>query len=168
MPLERHIAKQYEAPLISLQRSYSDKSVFIPFKGHHGNFNHMSSKVRAWAIRIKRDGITLWFAGRHPRCPWYAKALGLFVVAYALSPIDLIPDFIPFLGYLDDVLLLPALIWLSIKLLPADVLMESRSQADDWITAKYSKPTSTVGAVLIVSLWFIVSYAAWVWFQDIP
>lgn len=66
--------------------------------------------TKAWARRIKRDGVTLWFAKSHPRTPWLAKALGVFVVAYALSPIDLIPDFIPVLGYLDDVLLLPILI----------------------------------------------------------
>ncbi len=55
----------------------------------------ISDTLRIWAKRIKRDGVTLWFAGKHPKTPWYAKALGLFVVAYALSPIDLIPDFIP-------------------------------------------------------------------------
>ncbi len=74
--------------------------------------------LRQWARRIKRDGITLWFATRHPGTPWTIKLLGLFVVAYALSPIDLIPDFIPILGYLDDVLLLPGLIWLGVCLLP--------------------------------------------------
>ncbi len=64
----------------------------------------VSDKLKAWAKQIKRDGVTLWFAGKHPDTPWYAKALGLFVVAYALSPIDLIPDFIPVLGYVDDIL----------------------------------------------------------------
>jgi len=62
-----------------------------------------SEKLKTWAKRIKRDGVTLWFAGKDPRTPWYAKALGVLVVAYALSPIDLIPDFIPVLGYVDDV-----------------------------------------------------------------
>ena len=85
--------------------------------------------TRAWARRIKRDAITLWFARAHPATPWYAKALGAFVVAYALSPIDLIPDFIPVLGYLDDVIVLPALIWLTVRLLPPDVLAECRAQA---------------------------------------
>ena len=81
----------------------------------------ISDTLRMWAKRIKRDGVTLWFAGKHPKTPWYAKALGLFVVAYALSPIDLILDFIPVLGYVDDVLLLPGLIWLTLRLLPPDV-----------------------------------------------
>lgn len=70
----------------------------------------LAADCRAWAARLKRDALTLWFAARHPRTPWYAKALAAFVVAYALSPIDLIPDFIPVLGLVDDALLLPALI----------------------------------------------------------
>jgi uncharacterized membrane protein YkvA (DUF1232 family) len=127
----------------------------------------MRIKLNAWAKRIKRDGITLWFAVRHPRCSWYVKALGIFVVAYALSPIDLIPDFIPLLGYLDDVLLLPGLIWLTIRLLPSDVLIESRSQADEWIAAKNSKPISQVGAVLVVSIWLLVGYATWIEFKNV-
>lgn len=122
-------------------------------------------RLKTWARRIKRDGLTLWFAGKHPRTPWHAKALGVFVVAYALSPIDLIPDFIPVLGYLDDVLLLPGLIWLAIKLLPPDVLRECRNQADAWIQAKREKPRSRVGAVVIVALWVAVVTAVgyWLW-----
>lgn len=123
----------------------------------------ISSRLRAWSKRIKRDGLTLWFAGKHPRTPWYAKALGVFVVAYALSPIDLIPDFIPVLGYVDDVLLLPGLIWLTIQLLPADVLAESRARADAWADAKGRKPTSKVGAALIVLLWLLACWATWLW-----
>lgn len=123
----------------------------------------IGSSVRAWAKRIKRDGVTLWFAGKHPRTPWYAKALGVFVVAYALSPIDLIPDFIPVLGYVDDVLLLPGLIWLTIRLLPAGVLVECRGQADEWMASKGSKPTSKVGAAFIVLLWLLACWAGWRW-----
>lgn len=120
-------------------------------------------QIRSWAKRIKRDAVTLWFAGKHPLTPWYAKALGLFVVAYALSPIDLIPDFIPVLGYLDDVLLLPALIWLAVRLLPADVLADCRAQADAWIKGEGAKPASRIGAVLIVSLWLALGASLWVW-----
>ena len=87
----------------------------------------LTDHLRTWAKRIKRNGVTLWFAGQHPSTPWHAKALGVLVVAYALSPIDLIPDLIPVLGYLDDVLLLPALIWLAIRLLPSTVLTECRA-----------------------------------------
>jgi len=124
-----------------------------------------SKNLKAWAKRVKRDGVTLWFAGKHPRTPWVAKALGVLVVGYALSPIDLIPDFIPVLGYLDDVLLLPGLIWLTIRLLPPDVLAECRSQADAWIKARGTKPSSKLGAVIVVLLWLAVAAAAWSWFR---
>lgn len=117
---------------------------------------------RAWARRIKRDAMTLWFARNHPRTPWHAKALGIFVVAYALSPIDLIPDFIPVLGYLDDVILLPVLIWLTVRLLPPDVLAECRAQAEAWMKESRSKPRSRAGAVAIVALWLALGLAfAW-------
>jgi uncharacterized membrane protein YkvA (DUF1232 family) len=102
---------------------------------------------------VKRDGLTLWFAYKRAETPWHAKALGLFVVAYALSPIDLIPDFIPVLGYLDDVILLPVLIWLTVKLLPAPVLQASREQADAWMQAKGQKPRSLAGLALVLVLW---------------
>ncbi|MBV6273607.1 DUF1232 domain-containing protein [Alcaligenaceae bacterium CGII-47] len=125
--------------------------------------------LNVWAKRIKRDGVTLWFAGKNLRTPWYAKALGIFVVAYALSPIDLIPDFIPVLGYIDDVLLLPGLIWLTIRLLPPEVLVECRAQADEWMWPKGSKPSSRAGAVVILALWFaIIVAAAWFWFEGRP
>lgn len=84
-------------------------------------------------------------------------------VAYALSPIDLIPDFIPVLGYLDDVILLPGLIWLAIRLLPAGVVVESRVKADAWMAEQGKKPTSKAGAVAIVFIWLLVAYFAWQW-----
>lgn len=120
-------------------------------------------KLDNWARRIKRDGLTLWFAGKHPATPWYAKALGLFVVGYALSPIDLIPDFIPVLGYLDDVLLLPGLIWLTIRLLPPEVLTDCRNRADEWVKTQGSKPRSRVAAVVIVLVWIGFAAALWIW-----
>lgn len=123
----------------------------------------LGKTLKSWAKRIKRDGITLWFAGKNPATPWYAKALGLFVVAYALSPIDLIPDFIPVLGYLDDVLLLPGLIWLAVRLLPPQVLADSRKQADDWIETKGIRPSNRVGAVVIGLLWICSGAAIWFW-----
>ncbi|MFY0477202.1 YkvA family protein [Achromobacter marplatensis] len=122
---------------------------------------NVTERMKTWATRIRRDGITLWFACKHPRTPWYVKALAWFVVAYALSPIDLIPDFIPVLGYADDVLLLPAAIWLTIKLLPSDVLLECRGQAEAWMTARKSKPRSWAGAMLVVALWLVLGVAAW-------
>ncbi len=124
---------------------------------------NLNDNLKAWAKRIKRDGVTLWFAGKHPDTPWYAKALGLLVVAYALSPIDLIPDFIPVLGYVDDILLLPALIWLTVKLLPQSVLAGCRVQADAWMAEKGSKPGSRAGAIMIIVLWVATGVAAWLW-----
>lgn len=111
-------------------------------------------------------GSTLWFAGKHPKTPWYAKALGLFVVAYALSPIDLIPDFIQVLGYVDDVLL-PGLIWLTLQLLPPDVLTECRGHADVWMQRQGAKPRSMAGAVLVVAMWLLVGAALWVWLRPL-
>ncbi|CAN7385919.1 YkvA family protein [Variovorax paradoxus] len=121
-------------------------------------------RIRQWASRIKRDGVTLWFAYRHPGTPWFAKLLAAFVVAYALSPIDLIPDFIPVLGYLDDALLLPGLIWLNIRLIPADVLEECRQRADLWMKEQGAKPRSIAGAVLVLAVWIGAGAALWAWF----
>jgi len=113
--------------------------------------------LRRWARRIKRDAVTLWFACRHPATPWAPKALCLFVVGYALSPIDLIPDFIPVLGYLDDVLLLPGLIWLALRLLPTAVVSDSRARAEHWMAERRSKPRSIAGAVVIAAVWVAVA-----------
>lgn len=124
-----------------------------------------SERLKTWARQIKRDGVTLWFASKNPRTPWYAKALVVLVVAYALSPIDLIPDFIPVLGYVDDVLLLPILIWLTIKLLPPDVISDCRLRADEWMREKGSKPRSRLGAILIVTVWVSIAAAAWFWWD---
>lgn len=120
--------------------------------------------ARAWARRVKRDAMTLWFARTHPDTPWHAKALGAFVVAYALSPIDLIPDFIPILGYVDDVILLPALIWLTVRLLPPHVLAESRQQAEQWLANEGARPRSVTGALVIAAIWLAagVSLALWI------
>jgi uncharacterized membrane protein YkvA (DUF1232 family) len=126
----------------------------------------VGSVVKSWAKQIKRDGLTLYFAGKHNGTPWHAKALGVFVVAYALSPIDLIPDFIPILGYADEVLLLPGLIWLTIKLLPPEVLVQCRKQAEAWMTTSgRSKPVSRLGAVLVASIWIAILLALWMWLR---
>ncbi|GKS77562.1 DUF1232 domain-containing protein [Acidovorax sp. SUPP950] len=121
--------------------------------------------LKAWAWRIKRDGVTLWFACKSPATPWHAKALGMFVVAYALSPIDLIPDFIPVLGYVDDVLLLPALIWLTVKLLPAPVLASCRSQAEEWMRTEGKKPRSRAGVFLVLGVWLGAGVAGYLLVQ---
>jgi uncharacterized membrane protein YkvA (DUF1232 family) len=125
--------------------------------------NEFLTRIKNWAARIKRDAVTLWFASKHPATPWTAKALGVFVVGYALSPIDLIPDFIPVVGYLDDVLLLPAMIWLAVRMVPEPVLIESRAQADDWMQKTGKKPVSRIGAVVIVGVWIALGIGMWIW-----
>lgn len=114
-----------------------------------------------WAKQVKYDGLTLWFATKHANVPWYSKALSAFVVAYALSPIDLIPDFIPVLGYLDEVILLPGLIYLTIKTLPAPVLAECRQQASEWLKDGGKKPSSKIGLFLVITIWIGVTWALW-------
>jgi uncharacterized membrane protein YkvA (DUF1232 family) len=118
--------------------------------------------LRRWARRFKRDGLTLWFARRDPATPWAAKLLLLLVVAYALSPIDLIPDFIPVLGWLDELLLLPLLIALALRLLPAPLRQRCRAEAEAWIAAGRAWPSSRAGAWAIGLLW-VAALAGLVW-----
>jgi uncharacterized membrane protein YkvA (DUF1232 family) len=87
-------------------------------------------RAKTWAREVKRDALALRLATRDPRVPWYAKAIAIAVAAYALSPIDLIPDFIPILGYLDDVVIVPAGILLAIQCIPADLMAEFRQRVD--------------------------------------
>jgi len=89
----------------------------------------MSNRLRTLAREIKCDVHALYLAARDPRVPWYAKAVALSVAAYALSPIDLIPDFIPVIGHLDDLIIVPGGIWLAVRLIPADILNEHRATA---------------------------------------
>jgi uncharacterized membrane protein YkvA (DUF1232 family) len=119
--------------------------------------------LRAWARRIKRDAMTLWFALRDPRTPWLAKALGVVVVAYALSPIDLIPDFIPVLGLLDELILLPLLLWLALRQLPPEVLDDCRRQAEAWAARSAARPRSRLGAALVVMVWLALALALLWW-----
>jgi len=105
------------------------------------------------AHRLKRDVVAIAFAVRDPRVPWYAKAVGACVVAYALSPIDLIPDFIPVLGYLDDLVLVPLGLLLVVHLIPAGILAEHRAAA-----AKVAdRPISRAGAVAVIAVWVLAS-----------
>ena len=90
----------------------------------------MLNQLRLWARKLKAELLVLWFCRSHPDTPLAAKILAALVVAYAFSPIDLIPDFIPVLGYLDDVILVPLGIWLALRLIPAHVIAESRLKAD--------------------------------------
>jgi uncharacterized membrane protein YkvA (DUF1232 family) len=119
--------------------------------------------VSLWARRIKRDAVMLWFARKHPDTPMLAKIVCIVAVLYALSPIDLIPDFIPILGYIDDALLLPAMIWIAVRLLPPQVLALCREQADDWMRQRGFKPRSYIGAVIVVAIWCLIAYLCWHW-----
>ena len=120
--------------------------------------------IRNWARRIKRDALMLWFARRHPDTPFLTKALCVVTVAYALSPIDLIPDFIPLLGYLDDLLLLPLGIWLAIRLMPPAILSECRAQALAWEDTP--RPVSRAGAVAVVLIWVSGAAALAYWLMQ--
>jgi uncharacterized membrane protein YkvA (DUF1232 family) len=116
---------------------------------------NLLQRLRDRARALKRDAYALYLVARHPRTPWYAKLLAAIVVAYALSPFDLIPDFIPVLGYLDDLILVPAGVALVLRLVPAEVLAECREQADRMV----ERPVSRLGAVAIIAVWLAV--AAW-------
>lgn len=117
----------------------------------------MLEKLKFWALLLKRDVIALYLAGRDPRVPWSARLLALAAAAYALSPIDLIPDVIPVIGYLDDLLIVPLLILLAIKLIPAELMTELRDKAVHRMSE--GRPVSIVGAVFIVFLWLAAAFA---------
>jgi len=123
----------------------------------------MLERLKTWAAALKREALVLWFASRDPRSPWYAKWLAVLIVAYALSPIDLIPDFIPIIGYLDEIILLPGAIWLVLKLMPPEVLLDSRARARAWLEAHRPKPRNWIAAVAILLLWIVVLWALWAW-----
>jgi uncharacterized membrane protein YkvA (DUF1232 family) len=118
--------------------------------------------IKTWAKRIKRDLHALYLAGRDPRVPWYVKLLAVATAAYALSPIDLIPDFIPVIGYLDDLLLVPLGIYLAVKLVPPHVMEECRAEAD---RRQDRPPVSRTAAGLVLLVWagaFLV-VMVWIW-----
>lgn len=119
----------------------------------------IGSYLRDKARELKRETMVLYFAIRDPRTPLIAKVIAGLVVAYALSPIDLIPDFIPILGYLDDIVLVPLGIALSLRLIPEGVLADSRAQA----SAALTKPTSYAGAAVIIFLWGIAAIVMSTW-----
>lgn len=104
---------------------------------------------------LKRDVLALYLAARDPRVPWYAKALALVTAAYALSPIDLIPDFIPILGLLDDIVLIPLAILLCVRLIPAFVMADLRELAEERLAKR--PPTSRIAAAVIVLVWLALA-----------
>src|SRR5262249_33784483 len=122
----------------------------------------MFERAKQWARVVKRDVHALYRAGRDPPVPWYAKALALFIAGYALSPIDLIPDFVPVVGYLDDVILVPLGVLLVIKLIPPGIMAEHRALA---ATAQ-DRPVSRIAAVTIVFVWLAcAALAGWLCYR---
>jgi uncharacterized membrane protein YkvA (DUF1232 family) len=115
--------------------------------------------LRAWARSLKRDTHAVWLAARDPRTPWYAKVLGIAIAAYALSPIDLIPDFIPVLGLLDDLLIVPLGLWLTLKMIPPEVMATHRAAAE----AAADRPVSRIAAGVIIVIWTAVAVAVGYW-----
>lgn len=118
----------------------------------------MWAALKDWAARIRRDTLALWFAVRDQRTPLWLRLLGYLIIAYALSPIDLIPDFLPVIGYLDELILLPAGLWLMIRFMPASLLAESRNRADNWIAEGQQRPRSRLGAAIVIIIWITVSW----------
>ena len=121
----------------------------------------MISRLKKRADRLKREAYALYFAARDPRVPWYAKVFMGLVLAYAFSPIDLIPDFIPVLGYLDDLIVVPLGIALVLKMIPAQVMIDARGKAE--VLLQQGEPISRVGAIMVVLIWLIVLTVV-IWF----
>lgn len=119
----------------------------------------MFENARKWAKSIKSDVVVLFIAARDPRTPLLAKLISLAVVGYALSPIDLIPDFIPVIGYLDDVIIVPLGILLAVRLIPAPLMSEFRLLADE----HERLPKSQTGAIVVICLWLIGAVAIGWW-----
>ena len=114
----------------------------------------MLEKLKARARALKTEVYAIYLAARDPRTPWYARALIFFVVAHTFSPIDLIPDFIPVLGYLDDLIITPGGIWLAVRLIPPEVLAEARATA---ATREIDRRVGILGTTLIILVWILAA-----------
>jgi uncharacterized membrane protein YkvA (DUF1232 family) len=119
--------------------------------------------LKQLAKKLKKETYAIYLASIDPRVPWYARMLAGLTVAYAFSPIDLIPDFIPILGYLDDLIIVPLGIWLVIKMIPPAVLAECREKATAEINR--SKPTNRVAVAVIMTIWFGFGILAVIWLK---
>ena len=128
----------------------------------------MIERLKRWADELKAQLLTLWFCRSHPDTPLLAKISAALVVAYAFSPIDLIPDFIPVIGYLDDLILVPLGIALVLRMIPDHVIAASREKANQWMTRNEAKPKNYVAAAIILVVWAALAYWAWIAFADLP
>jgi uncharacterized membrane protein YkvA (DUF1232 family) len=122
----------------------------------------MIERTKQWARLVRRDVYTVYRVARDPRVPWYAKALALCVAGYALSPIDLIPDFVPVLGYMDDIIIVPLGILIVVKLIPPEIIAEHRALA----AGAQGRPVSHTAAIVIVVVWAAsIVVAAWLCYR---
>ena len=123
----------------------------------------MSQRARHWALLVKRDVHAIYCAARDPRVPWYAKALAICVAGYALSPIDLIPDFVPILGYMDDVIIVPLGILIVAKLIPPEIMAEHRALA----AATRGRAVSHTAVIVIAIVWTAcIVFAGWICYRS--
>lgn len=123
--------------------------------------------IQEWKQKVKqlkREIFAIYFACKHPKVPWYTKILAVCVVGYAFSPIDLIPDIIPILGYLDDLILVPLGIMLLVRMIPADVLAECRQQAD---ATNNSKPKNWIAAAVIIFIWLLLGFFVFIYIANL-
>ncbi|CAG9613325.1 hypothetical protein BACCIP111899_02539 [Bacillus rhizoplanae] len=118
-------------------------------------------KMKKWAKNLKKQLLVLYLAYQDERVPWYAKLFTMLVVAYAFSPIDLIPDFIPILGYLDDLILVPLGVYLALRLIPEEVLEDCKREIEE--KSLVNKPKNWITGFLIIIIWLIV----FVWIGNI-
>lgn len=123
----------------------------------------VNRRILEWVRRLRRNLLAIWFACQHPATPVFAKMLAVLVAGYAFSPIDLIPDVIPILGYLDEFVLLPAAVYVIFKLIPKPVLAECQARADAFLHSHQHTPRNYVAALVIVLIW--VGLLAWLWAQ---
>jgi uncharacterized membrane protein YkvA (DUF1232 family) len=112
----------------------------------------MFDRIKIWARTLKRDVHAIYLAARSPSTPWYVKVLATVVAAYAVSPIDLIPDFIPVIGYLDDLILVPLGIWLVVSLIPEQAMAEYRAKASEVVPRPHG---GKVAAIAIIAIWML-------------
>lgn len=123
----------------------------------------LKSRLAKWAKAFKQQTLVVYFAARDQRTPLLVRVLAVLVAAYALSPIDLIPDFIPVIGYLDDLILLPLGIALIVKLTPPDVIRAAREQAE----TLSKRPTSYTAGAVVIAIWLVIALASYRWMSSI-
>ena len=121
-------------------------------------------QLKTWARQLKQELFALQLAFRSPAVPWYAKGLIFLTLAYAFSPIDLIPDFIPVLGLLDDLILLPGFIYLAVKLIPDETLAHCRAEAARQV---HKKQVNWLGGIIILSIWAALAYLGWQYYAQL-